>query len=166
MRKSTQKLWITLVTSGLGVALLTFGANKVWELYRHRSIGPEYVDASIRLENDKVFVFLRNNSDEPLDLKRARISLDEPGLVAGPALGAYPDISKIYSATPTSGSANLDVIDKQLVVTLHITQAIAPKDADQFGVALTGLLGPVDLSRARIRAELEDLKGNRYVVTR
>jgi hypothetical protein len=166
MPKSRKAVWITILTSGLGVALLTFVANKAWEVYRHKSVGPEYVDASIRIEDNKVFVFLRNNSDEPLDLQRAKFSLDEPGLVSSQALGAYPDISKLYTATATSGSTNLEVVNKELVVTLHITQAIAPKAADHFGVTLVGLVGPLDLSKARIRAEFEDLKGNKYVATR
>ena len=166
MPKSRKAGWITLLTSGLGIALLTFVANKAWEVYRHRSVGPEYVDASIRLEDNKLFVFLRNNSDEPLDLNRARISVDEPGLVSNLALGAYPDVSKLYTAIATSGSTNLEVVNNRLVVTLQITQAIAPKTADHFGVTLVGLIGPLDLSKAKVRAEFEDLKGNTYVVTR
>jgi hypothetical protein len=166
MRGSRQAIWITLLTSGLGVAALTFVANKAWDAYRHRSVGPRYVDGTIRSEEDKLIVFLRNRSDEPLDLKRATISVDEPGLASEKALGAYPDISKVYTASATSGTAKLAVVNDQLVVTVDIAQAIKPGEADQFGVALTGVLGPVNLGKAKIRADLEDLKGNRYVITR
>lgn len=166
MPKSKKSIWITLITSGLGIAVLTFAANKAWEVYRHRSIGPQYVDATIRLEENKVFVFLRNNSDEALDLKLAKFSVDEPALVSTQALGAYPEVSKVYTVTATSGSSNIEIVNNELVVTLNITQAIAPKGADHFGIALVGLLGPLDLSKAKIRAEFEDLKGQTYVVAR
>ena len=165
MASKKTAVWVTLLTSGLGVALLTFMADKGWEFYQHRNVGPEHVYAALRLEDNKVFVFLRNNSDEPLDFKRATIFLSEPTLVDSQAFAAYPDITKVYTATATSGSANVDVVGKQLVVTLHITQSIAPKGADHFGVALAGLAGPLDLSKATVRAELEDLKGKKYVVT-
>jgi len=159
-------VWVTLLTSGLGVAMATFVANKGWELWQHRSVGPKHVDATLRLEDNKLIVFLRNNSDEALDLKRATFSFDDPGLVPGTMLGAYPDVSKVYVATASSGNADLAVVDSRLVVTLQIAQAIAPKQADQFGVTLTGIIGPVDLSKAKVHAEFEDLKGNRYVLTR
>jgi hypothetical protein len=166
MPKSKKGQWITLLSGGLGVALLTFLLNKGWETYEHRNVGPRYVDASIRIENDKLFVFLRNNSDEPLDLKRATISVTQGDLVGGGALAAYPDVSKLYTATATSGSANLKIAGDQLIVTVDITQAVAPKADDHFGLELSGLTGPVDLSQAKIRVRLEDLKGNIYRVDR
>ena len=54
----------------------------------------------------------------------------------------------------------------QLIVTVDITQAVAPKADDHFGLELSGLTGPVDLSQAKIRVRLEDLKGNIYRVDR
>ncbi|MEO0248594.1 MAG: hypothetical protein ABIN58_03410 [candidate division WOR-3 bacterium] len=167
MAKAKRKVaWLTILSSGIGVALFTFVANKAWELYRHHPVGPKYVETSIRFEDNRVFLFVRNNSDEPLDLMRARINVDEPALLKNEALGAYPDISKVYDVSATSGTARLDVTDKGLVLNLNITQAIAPKGSDHFGVSLVGLAGPVDLSTAKIQAELEDIKGNKYTVAR
>jgi hypothetical protein len=162
-KKST--VWLTLVSGGLGVAIFTFVANKAWEVYRHQPVGPAHVQTSMRFEDNKLLLFVRNNSDEPLDLVRARVDIDAPELVNVAALGAYPDVSQVYTASATKGSASIDAAaDKGLVLKIRITQALAPKAADQFGIALNGLAGPVDLSRVKIRAELEDIKGNRYVV--
>lgn len=166
MAKAKKIAWLTMLFSGLGVALFTFVANKAWEAYRHHPVGPKYVGTSMRFEDNRLFLFIRNNSDEPLDLVRAKIDIDAPELVKTEALGAYPDISKMYSVSATSGTAKLDVVDNGLVLSLNITQAIAPKAADHFGVTLGGLAGPVDLSNVKIRAELEDIKGNKYVVAR
>jgi|SRR6516225_10449931 len=165
MTKSKNAVWLTLLSGGLGVAFFTFVANKAWEMYRHRPVGPAYVESSIRFEGNKLLVFVRNNSDEPLDLKRAEIDIDEPDLVKAQVLGAYPDVSKVYTASASVGSASLDAGDKGLVLTVSIAQAIAPKAADQFGVSLDGLAGPVDLSKVKVRAKLEDLIGNKYTVT-
>ena len=167
MAKAKRKIaWLTILSSGIGVAVFTFVANKAWEVYRHHPVGPKYVETSIRFEDNKVFLFVRNNSDEPLDLMRAKIDIDEPALLKTEALGAYPDISKVYDVSATSGTAKLDVTDKGLVLSVRITQAIAPKGADHFGVSVVGLTGPVDLSTAKIHAELEDIKGNKYAVVR
>jgi hypothetical protein len=164
MAKTKNAVWLTLLSGGLGVAIFTFVANKAWEMYHHHPVGPEYVESSTRFEGSKLLVFVRNNSDEPLDLKRAQIDIDEPDLVKAEVLGAYPDISKVYTAFASVGSASLDAGDKGLVVTVRIAQAIPPKAADQFGVTLDGLAGPVDLSKVKLRAELVDLKGNKYTV--
>jgi hypothetical protein len=163
-RKNKRVVWLTLISSGLGVALFTFVADKGWNAYRYQPVGPAHVATSMRFEGAKLFLFVRNNSDEPLDLVRARIDIDDPELVKADVLGAYPDVSKVYAASATVGSATLDAIDRGLIVKVRITQAIAPKAADHFAVSLDGLAGPVDLSKVKVRAELEDLKGNRYVV--
>jgi hypothetical protein len=157
--------WITLLSSGLVVALFTFVAGKAWEVLRHHSVGPKYVDTAVRFEDHKLFLFVRNNSDEPLDIVRAKIDIDAPELVSSPALGAYPEVTKVYDVSATSGSAKLDVVANHLVVRMKIIQAIAPRGADHFGIALSGLTGPVDLSKATIHAEIDDIKGNVYVVT-
>jgi hypothetical protein len=156
--------WWALISGSLGVAIFTFVANKAWEVYRHHPVGPAYVQTSMRFEDNKLLLFVRNNSDEPLDLVRAQVDIDAPELVKAEALGAYPDISQLYAASATKGSATLEAIDKGLVLKVRITQALAPKAADQFGIALNGLAGPVDLSKVKIRAQLEDIKGNRYTV--
>ena len=163
MAKPKKKtIWPALLSSGIGVALFTFVASKGWELYRHRGVSPKYVDASVRVENDQLLVFVRNRSDDPLDLTGASISIDDPALVSTAAMGAYPDVSKVYTVSRAPGSSRLEIVDDRLVVRLQIAQAIAPSGADQFGFALKGLAGPVDLSSAKIDVELEDMKGNRY----
>ena len=100
-------LWMTLLSSGLAVALFTFVADKAWEVLRHHSVGPKYVDTSVRFEDHKLFLFVRNNSDDPLDLVHAKIDIDAPELVSTQALGAYPEVSKVYDVSATSGSAKL-----------------------------------------------------------
>lgn len=162
MANGEKSIWITILSSGLAVAIFTFLANKAWEIYSYHPVGPKYVEASIRFEDGKLFLFVRNNSDEPLDLVRAKIDISEPELVKTDVLGAYPDVSKVYDVKPTAGTATVAMADNSLVLNVRITQAIAPKEADQFGVALVGLGGVIDLSKLKLHAELEDIKGNRY----
>ena len=50
------------------------------------------------------------------------------------------------------------------MVTVDISQAIPAKEVDQFAITLNGLAGPVDLSRVKLHASLEDMKGNKYTV--
>jgi hypothetical protein len=166
MDASKSKAWVAIVSSGLGVALFTFVANKAWEVLRHHPVSPKYVDTSMRFENNQLFVFVRNNSDDPLDLTEANLNIDEPSLTDVPTMGAYPDVSKLYDVASTRGSAHLQVVDNRLVVKVKILQAINPKAADQFALTLTGLTGPVDLSRAKIQAQLHDIKGHIYIVSR
>lgn len=153
------------LSSGLAVALFTFVADKAWQTYSHHALGPKYVDTALRFEGDKLLLFVRNNSDEPLDLVRAKIEIDAPELLKDGALGAYPEISKLYDVSPTAGSAKLQIVADRLVVQLKIIQAIGPKTADHFGITLNGLAGPVDLSNDTIHAEIEDIKGHTYLVT-
>lgn len=120
----------------------------------------------MQFDDNRLFLFVRNKSDEPLDLIRAVIDIDEPELLKTETLGAYPDVSKVYDVSVTSGSAELQVVNNRLVIRLKITQAIEPKAADHFGVTLVGLAGPVNLSNIKVSARLEDIKGNIYVVKR
>lgn len=163
-RKKT--VWLAVLSSGFAVALFTSISNKVWEIYRHHNVGPKYVDTSMQFDDNRLFLFVRNKSDEPLDLIRAVIDIDEPELLKTETLGAYPDVSKVYDVSVTSGSAELQVVNNRLVIRLKITQAIEPKAADHFGVTLVGLAGPVNLSNIKVSARLEDIKGNIYVVKR
>lgn len=166
MLKRKKIVWLTVLSSGLAVALFTFIANKAWEIYSHHSVGTKYVDTSIRFKDNSLLLFVRNNSDEPLDLIRAKIEINEPELLKYETMGTYPDVSKVYDVSVTSGSAKLEIVDNRLVIRLKITQAIAPKAADHFGITLVGLTGPMNLSNVKIRAELEDIKGHIYEVKR
>lgn len=158
------RAWITVLFLSLAVAIVSTMTYKAWEVYGHHPVGPEYVQTSMRFEDGRVLVFVRNNSDEPLDLVRARLEIREPELVSTEVLGAYPDVSKIYDVKPTTGTATIAVSGDSLLLNVSITQAIAPKAVDHFGVALDGLAGPVDLSKVKLHAQLEDIKGNRYTV--
>jgi hypothetical protein len=158
--------WIAILSSGIAVAIFTFAANKTWELYKHRKLGPKYVNAALRLEGGKLLLFVRNNSDEPLDLTQAKIEIEDPSLVESTTLGAYPDISKIYGVSTTSGTAKLELAGNRLIVNINITQAIAPGAADQFAVTLVDITGPLDFSKATIHAEVTDIKGHAYTATR
>lgn len=159
LRKST---WIALLSSGLGVAIFGFIANTAWEIYRHRSVAPEYVNAVIRFEENTLFLYVRNNSNEPLDLVQAKIEIDDPNLIKFP-LGAYPDVSKIYNVSSSVGDAAMEIIDNKLVVNLRIIQAIEPGKSDNFGIKIQGLLGPINLSKAKVHAELRDIAQHTYI---
>lgn len=146
------------------MAIFTFVANRAWETYSHHAVGPKYVNAAMRFENGQLLLFVRNNSDDPLDLVSAKIDIDAPELIDIKNLGAYPDVSKLYDVSTSSGSATVQSSSNGLSVQLRIAQAIAPKAADQFGIKLIGLAGPVDLSAAKVHAVMRDIKGNTYVV--
>ena len=165
MPRSKTPVWVALVTSGLAVAAFTFVGDKVWQVVRHRSVGPEYVDTSIRLEEGRVLLFVRNNSDDALDLVRATITLNDPSLVATSALGAYPDISKVYTVESTVGPTTVAAEQAGLVLNVGMAQAIEPRGADQFGFSIAGLAGPIDLTRTTVRAVLHDIRGNTYSVS-
>jgi len=164
MAKKKTIQWVAVLSSSLAVAVFTFVANKAWDTYHHHKVGPKYVDTALRFEDKKLLLFVRNNSDDPLDLTQATIDLNAPELVKNTALGAYPDVSKVYDVSASSGSATLEAGSDGLAVKLKITQVIAPKGADQFAVSLVGLTGPIDLSNVKIHAEIKDVKGNTYVV--
>jgi hypothetical protein len=164
MAKKGQTVWIGVVSSGLAVALFSFIANKAWDSYHYHHVGPKYVDAALRFEDNKVLLFIRNNSDDPLDLAVAKIDINDPELLSTQTLGAYPDVSKIYSVSTTSGSGTVETVNNRLVVKLNIAQAIAPKAADQFGVMIVGPVGPLDLSKVKFDVEIQDMKGHSYLV--
>jgi hypothetical protein len=171
-QKSGSTPWLTLISSGLGVAIFSFVANKAWDAWSHRATGPATVQTSLRFEDSRLLLFVRNNGDEPLDLVRARIDIDEPALVSQTVLGAYPEVSKVYSVSASaSGAAARGSVSvaatagSGLVLDARIVQAIAPKGTDQFGFALDGIAGPIDLSRLKLRVQLEDIRGRHYSVT-
>lgn len=159
------KLWIAIVGSGIGAAVVAFGVEKAWEAYQYRSIGPEYVDGTIRVDGGKVLIFVRNNSDEPLDLKRATISLDDPAS-SERSVGIYPEVSQIYTVAAASASTQIIGTGKRITVVINISQSIEPKGVDHFGISMQDALGFVDLSSVAIQADIEDLKGRRYLVNR
>jgi len=164
MAKRKSSVWVTLLTSGVAVAALTFGLNKSWDVFHHRAIGPKYVQTSLRFEDGKILLFVRNNSDDPLDLVDAKIDVDDPDLAKTAALGIYPDISKVYEVKSSAGKGTIAAADNGLSLDVRIAQAIAPKAADQFAIGVVGLAGSVDLSNSRIRAQLRDIKGRTYTV--
>jgi hypothetical protein len=163
MAKKKQTVWLAVLSSGLAVAAFTFVANKAWDTSHHHHLAAKYVDTSLRFEDNKLLLFVRNNSDDSLDLTAAKIDIDDPELLQSP-MGAYPDVSKVYDVSTTAGSAKLETDNDRLVVKLHITQAIPPRAADQFGVQIVGPAGPLDLSNVKFDVEIQDIKGHTYVV--
>ncbi len=149
----------TILFGGLGVAIFVFVANKIWEAYSFRDLGPKYVTTSMRFERDTLFLFIRNNSDEPLDIIESKIKIAN---LDDKSLGTYPDVSKLYDVSSLN-STELSSSKDTLIIGLRIIQAIDPGKADQFGIKLEGLFGPVDLSKAYIRAELYDTEKNTYI---
>ncbi len=159
-RKATT--WAKVLFAGLGVAVFTFVANTVWERLSHRSVGPDYVHAALRVEDGVLLLYLRNESDEPLDLVLAEIEINQ-AKGGGGMLGVYPVPSHIYEVE--SGSdAELEQQEGRLVVKLRISQAIEPGDADQFGFKILGPSGPLTPAAGSVKGTITDLQGNKYYV--
>lgn len=160
-KKKSLQIWPIVLSSGLVVAIFTFTSDKAWNYLHHHKVGPSYVDSSIRCEEGRILLLVRNNSDEPLDLVSARVNINSPELTSIDALGAYPDISKVYRVT-SSESTKLQRLGTSLIVDMKIAQAIPPKGLDHFGFELIGPIGSVDLKKANLWAEFWDIKGNHY----
>ena len=161
MRKVGPQGWLSLLCGGIGVAIFAFVAPKVWDFVAFKELKPDYVKASLRRDGDNVVVFVRNLSDEALDLTKARIVITglEPGATR---LGAYPEVSKLYVIDATTGAATVERVEKDLVAMIRITQAIEPGDKDQFSFTLSDRVGAVNLAGAAIKGELFDIEGNAY----
>jgi hypothetical protein len=154
---------LVILTSGLAAAIFAFIADKGWPILRHHGVGPRYVDASIRIDGDNLLVFMRNNSDDALDLVQATIDVLKPDLQQAPfPLGVYPPISQTYHVTPAIGNASVKAIPGGLEISLKIAQAIPSKEADQFEFQLTGPLGAADLSGAKVVVTISDTRANVY----
>lgn len=128
MTRKKPSIWVTILTGGLGIALFSFLADKAWVSSQHHKVGPRFVDASIRVdEAGEIMFFVRNNSDEPLDLVQARIELD----MADSTLEVYPSISKIYRLEPAPRGVSLTTEAGKLLVSVNITQAIEPRSLSE-----------------------------------
>lgn len=154
--------WAKVLFGGLGVAVFTFAANAVWERISHRSIGPDYVRVALRVEEGAILLYVRNESDEPLDLVLAEIEISQPKS-GGEVLGTYLMPSHLYEVESDSG-AELKQLDGGIVVKLRISQAIEPGDADQFGFRIHGGSGPLAPTSGSVKGRITDLRGNIYHV--
>lgn len=123
--------WAKVLFRGLGVAVFTFAATPLWN--SHRSVGPDYVHVALRVEYGALLLFVRNESDEPLDLVRTEISLNQAKNHSG-VLRAYPAPSRLYEVH-SALRTELAHEDEKPVVKLRIAQAIEP---DQFGTKSVG----------------------------
>jgi hypothetical protein len=158
-----KRLLVVLLTSSLAVAVIGSVLDKfLIPFVSHRAVGPKYVSAAARVDDDAVLIFVRNNSDEPLDLKEAVVEIDGVSPAGDGALGAYPDVSQVYRVVASPGVADLQETPGQVVVKVKIAQAIAPGSADQFSVRLVGSHGPARLGSATVKVNLVDLRGTEY----
>lgn len=152
--------WTALLFGGLGVAVFTFAAPIVWKALTHRSVGPDYVNAVLRVENGTVLLLVRNNSDEPLDLVQANIEIKTlKSQNSAPEFGAYPTPSHLYEVEAKS-TVKLTQEKGLLRLTVPIAQAIEARQVDQFGFRIKSLTPRV----GSMTGEVVDSKGNVYKV--
>jgi hypothetical protein len=164
MKKVAKYGWlVTLLGSGLIVAIFTFAAPIVWMAVTHRSVGPKYVDAAFHVENGTLLLLVRNNSNDPLDLVEAdlEIKIQQAGDDTG-EFGAYPapHVYEIDSKSP----AQIKQQNGRLLVTLKIAQAIDAGQVDQFGFKITERAGPLTPPIGSLVGKVIDVKGNIYPV--
>ncbi|MFN0194804.1 MAG: hypothetical protein ACKVP5_22980 [Aestuariivirga sp.] len=151
------KNWITLAFGGIGVAAFTFLAPIVWDKFTHRSVGPDTIETSLRLEGGQVFVVVRNNSDEPLDLVEAEIEFS--GLAAADqGFAAFPEPSHLYEVDSRL-NAKLTESQGKLRISTKIAQAIAQGDVDQFGFKISGNALKLESANS-ITGKIKDINGN------
>jgi hypothetical protein len=154
--------WMGVLFGGIGVAAFTFAAPIVWQNVSHRDAGPDHVVASLRVEDGTLFLLVRNNSNEPLDLVEAEIEIDGVGNPAE-EFGAYPAPSHVYEVNAKS-TAQLTQRDGRLSVKLRIAQAIDPGQVDQFGFRINGPAGSLTPAIGSLSGKVMDVRGNVYPV--
>jgi hypothetical protein len=164
MKKVAKYGWLVTLLGGLSVAIFSFVAPIVWKAVTHRSVGPKYVDATLRVENGTLFLFVRNNSNDPLDLVESdiEIKIQQKGDGAQ-EFGAYPALSHLYEVDSAS-AAQLKQQNGRLLVTLKIAQAIEAGQVDQFGFKIRGPAGPLTPTVGSLVGKVVDAKGNIYPV--
>ncbi|NJM30692.1 MAG: hypothetical protein HC855_11855 [Rhizobiales bacterium] len=151
------KNWITVAFGGIGVAAFTFFAPIAWDKYTHRPVGPDTVETSLRVEDGQVFVVVRNNSDEPLDLVEAEIEFQ--GITAADqGFAAFPEPSHLYEVDSRL-NAKLTQNQDNLRISTKIAQAIEKGQVDQFGFKISG--NAMKLQNAKsISGKVKDINGN------
>src|SRR5262245_29578535 len=162
MGDSTDRGWVKLLFGGLGVAAFTFAAPIVWQKISHRSLGPDSVVATMRLESDVLFLVVRNSSNEPLDIVEAEIEIDGVKGTAADELAAYPTPSHLYEVDSRS-AAELKQQGERLFLKLKIAQAIEPGQVDQFGFKIKGPSGSLTPAAGALKGKIKDVRGNVYL---
>jgi hypothetical protein len=165
MKKVAKHGWLlTLLGSGLIVAIFTFAAPIVWTVATHRSVGPDYVSAALHVENGTLLLLVRNSSNDPLDLVEADFEIKIPQTGdSAQEFGAYPAPSHLYEIDSTSAT-RLKQQNGQLLVTLKIAQAIEAGQVDQFGFKIRSLAGPFVPPVGSLVGTFVDTKGNIYPI--
>jgi len=153
--------WSTLIFSGIGVAVFGFLSNIAWEIYSHRDVGSKYVDISIRIDSEKILLFARNNSDDPLDLKKIKVKIQSDSFMKK-TLGAYPDISHIYKISSSVGKSKFNINNMEMIIDLDIIQVIEPKGFDHFGISINDSMESLTLENSKISVEMLDILNNSY----
>ena len=161
MLKGLQGWLTTLLLSGFGVALFTFAAPIVWNKVAHRSVGPAYVEASLRVENGTIYLLVRNSSDDPLDLVEADLAMPAPK-PAATRLGAYPEPSHLYQVSSSTGAGEIEQTSGQLSVKLKIAQSIKAGEVDQFAVSVVDFGAVVTPSSGSLSGRIVDIMGHAY----
>jgi hypothetical protein len=165
MKKGANHGWlVTLLGSGLIAAVFAFAAPIVWTTVIHRTVGPKYVSATLHVENGTLFLLVRNNSNDPLDLVEAEIEIKiQQAGDSAQEFGAYPVPSHLYEIDSAS-AAQLKQQNGRLLVTLNIAQAIEAGQADQFGFKIRDPAGPLTPPVGALVGKVVDAKGNIYPI--
>jgi hypothetical protein len=164
MKKVANFGWLVALSGGLIVAIFSFAAPIMWTAVTHRSVGPKYVTATLRVENGTLFLFVRNSSNDPLDLVEANIEIKIQQAGDGAEeFGAYPTPSHLYEIDSAS-AAQLKEQNGRLLVTLPITQAIEAGQVDQFGFKIRSPAGPFTPPVGSLVGKVVDSKKNNYPI--
>ena len=160
MAESVVQNWVKFLFGGIGVAAFTFAAPIVWERVSHRNLGPDQVETALRIDDGVLYLLVRNNSDDPLDLVEADIQIE--GVAdASEGLGAYPEPSHLYQVDSTSAT-QLSQQGGRLFVTMRIAQTIKPRHLDQFGLKISGPSGLLRPAPGSMTGTILDMKGDVY----
>ena len=148
---------IELLFGGVGVALLSFLAAQAWSIYTKKNISSDSVDVALRANGSAVVIYIRNNSDENLDIVKTELLIRDDEIETE-MLGVFPEVSKTYIIDSLPNAVINTNTSNSLEVFAETGQAISPGGVDQFEIMLRGPLGFIDLSDSSLKVKLHDIK--------
>ena len=156
---------LKIFLGGLGVAIFTFTAPLTYNHFHFRPVGPDTADAVIRTAEGNLAIFIRNRSDEALDLVAAELILASEHFPQD-RFRAYRAFSHIY--TVKLGDVTTDAVAAagKISSRLSIAHAIEPGEFDSFGISVVADEGPLGLDASSVQLKLLDIKGNLYQVVK
>jgi hypothetical protein len=156
---------LKILFGGLGVAVFTFTASLTYDYFHFRSVGPDYVDAVLRTGEGNLAIFIRNRSDEALDLVAAELILASEHIPQD-RVRAYRNYSHVYTVTMGNASAEAVAAAGKISSRLSITHAIEPGEFDSFAISVVADDEALILDASSVQLTLLDIKGNLYQVVK